>query len=238
MMRLVRLVAAVILVGCGRVGFDATTFDANTDTLTGDGATLTFCDQFPTADLCTDFDDGTPMQWVLGGTTNGRYIIDNGALLSTIDPLATNTDVGEAYLDHNFGVMGSRIVLSIDFRIEQIGQGDAVLGQVRFSGVERHGIEYVHGASSSYIEEFRDTTFAPPHIVPTLSVGEWHRIEMDMDLRATPHTIVRHDGVVVLDADLTGSSTGTMRASVGLVFLRGPSATWTLRTDNVVVDIE
>ena len=224
-----------MLVGCGRVGFDPAASDA---AMRSDGLALPFCDQFPTADLCTDFDDGTPMQWVLGGTTNGNYIIDNGALLSTIDPLATNTDVGEAYLNHNFGVTGSRIVLGIDVRIEQIGQGDAVLGQVRFAGAQRHGIEYVHSAAGSYVEEFRDTTFDPPYIVPVLSIGEWHRIEMDMDLRATPHTIVRHDGVVVLDADLTGNSTGTMRASVGLVFLRGPSTTWTVRTDNVVVDIE
>lgn len=225
-----------MLVGCGRVGFDA--MASNDARAMPDGPPLPFCDQFPTADLCTDFNDGATTNWIEGGTTNGSYIVDNGALLSTINPLATNTDVGEGYLNHSFGVVGSRIVLSIDVRIEQIGQGDAVLGQVRFMGAQRHGIEYVHRAVGSYVEEFLDTTFYSPYLIPALSVGEWHRIEMDMDLRATPHTIVRHDGTVVLDANLTDNVTGTMRASIGLVFLRGPSTSWTLRTDNVVVDIE
>jgi hypothetical protein len=115
-----------------------------------------------------------------------------------------------------------------------------VLGQVQFMGAQRHGIEYVFRAAGSYVEEFRDTTFDPAYDVPgpSLSLGEWHRIELDMDLRATPRVVVRHDGVTVIDANLVGNSNGTMRASVGLVYLRGPSATWTLRTDNVVVDIE
>jgi hypothetical protein len=106
----------MLLVGCGRVGFDATA-----DARAADATPLAFCDQFPTADLCTDFEDGTT-NWVEGGITNGNYVVDNGSLLSTIDPLATTTDIGEAYLNHVFGVMGSRIVLGIDVRIDQAGQ--------------------------------------------------------------------------------------------------------------------
>jgi hypothetical protein len=229
-----------MLVGCGRVGFDAatTTTDAGT-TDAMDGSLPSFCAAHTTADLCTDFDDDMATDWIEGGTTNGSYLVANGMLMSTINDLASATDVGEGYLDHTFAVVGSRIVLGVDVRIDQIGQGDAVLGQVRFAGAQRHGIEYVYRADNSYVEEFRDDVFDPYTIpTPPLSLGEWHRIEMDMDLRTTPHMLVREDGVTVLDADLIGNGNGTMRASIGLVFLRGPSASWKLSTDNVVVDIE
>lgn len=223
----------VMLVGCGRVGFDVTT-----DARAADAMPLPFCDQFPTADLCTDFDDGTTTNWELGGTTNGSYAVENGALRSTTTSIATG-EYAEAYINHAFGVSGSRITLALDVVIEQAGQGEPVLAQVRFLGTQNHGIEYVYRAAGSYVEEFRDTMFDAYNIAgPGFSLGETHRIEMDMDLRATPHVIVRHDGTIVIDSDLIGNSTGTMRASVGLVYLRGPSTSWTLRTDNVVLDIE
>jgi hypothetical protein len=235
----VRLVAALALVGCGRVGFDATTATTDAATSMSDGATQPFCAQYPTVDLCTDFDDNMATDWVEGGTTNGSYLIANQMLSSTINDLASATDVGEGYLNHSFGVVGSRIVLSVDVRIDQIGQGDAVLGQVRFAGAQRHGVEYVYRGDGSYVEEFRDDVFDPYSIpTPPLSLGAWHRIEMDMDLRVTPHLIVREDGATVIDTDLIGNSNGVMRASVGLVFLRGPSTSWTVSSDNVLVDIE
>lgn len=204
-----------------------------------DGPPGSFCAAHTTAALCTDFDDNMAPDWIEGGTTNGSYTIANGMLLSTINDLPSATDVGEGYLNHSFGSVGSRIVLGVDVRIDQIGQGDAVLCQVRFSGAQRHGIEYVYRADNSYVEEFRDDVFDPYSIPrPPVSIGEWHRIEMDMDLRTTPHMLVREDGVTVLDTDLIGNSNGIMRASIGLVFLRGPSPSWKLSTDNVVVDIE
>jgi hypothetical protein len=242
MMFSVRLAAAVLIVGCGRVGFDATTASTDAtkaDAMTTDGALQSFCAQHVTADLCTDFDDNMATDWIEGGITNGSYTVANGVLMSTINDLASATDVGEGYLNHSFAVVGSRIVLSVDVRIDQIGQGDAVLAQVLFSGAQRHGLEYVYREDGSYVEEFRDETF-DPYSIPgsSFSLDAWHRIEMDMDLRATPHMIVRQDGGVVIDTDLVGTATGTMRASIGLIFLRGPSTSWIVRTDNVLVDIE
>ena len=232
-----RIAGALVLVGCGRLGFEPGDAPRDAPAETPDVA-LTFCQQ-TNASLCTDFDDGTTTNWIEGGITNGKYLVDMGELVSTIDPLATSSDIGEGYILHQFNMPGVRIKLAVDVRIGQIGQGDAVIAQVRFSGVQRHGIEYVYRASGSYVEEFRDTTFdSYPIAGAPLAIGQRHRVEMDMDLRATPHMIVRQGGTTVLDTDLLGSSTGNMRAAVGLVYLRGPSTTWTMRSDNVVVDIE
>jgi len=233
----VRLLGALVLAGCGRLGFEAALAPIDAPPATPDAA-LTFCQQAD-ADVCIDFDDGITGSWVDGGATNGSYIVENGELVSTIDPLATATDIGESFILHPFSTPGVRVTLSVDVRIEQLGQGDAVIAQVRFSGAQRHGIEYVYAAAGSYVEEFRDSVFdVYPIAGAPLSVGQRHRIELDMDLRATPHMKVRENGVLVLDTDLLGSSAGNARATVGIVFLRGPSATWKIRSDNVVVDVE
>src|SRR5205085_275925 len=119
---------------------------------------LTFCQQMD-ADLCIDFDNGQTAEWVDGGATNGSYAVETGELRSTIVPLATATDIGEGFILHQFATPATRITLGVDVRIDQIGQGDAVIAQVRFSGAQRHGIEYVYRAAGSYVEEFRDTVF-------------------------------------------------------------------------------
>ena len=230
-----RLAGALLLTGCGRLGFDAAI--APGDAAAPDVA-QTFC-QRQDADLCIDFDDNATTNWVDGGAMNGSYAVENGELRSTIDPLATATDIGEGFLLHQFTTPSARITLGVDVRIDQLGQGDAVVAQIRFSGAQRHGIEYVYAAAGSYVEEFRDSTFdVYPIAGPSLSLGQTHRLELDMDLRATPHMKVRQDGVMVLDTDLLGSATGDARSTVGVVFLRGPSSTWVIHSDNVVVDTE
>ena len=232
-----KLVGALLLAGCGRLGFEAAIAPGDASVVTPDVA-LTFCQQ-QTADLCLDFEDGTTGGWIDGGATNGSYAVEMGGLASTIDPLATAADIGEGFILHQFNTPAARITLAVDVRIDQIGQGDAVIAQVRFSGAQRHGIEYVYRAAGSYVEEFRDSVFdVYPIPGAALSIGQRHRIELDMDLRATPHMKVRQDGVTVLDTDLLGSSTGNGRATVGIVFLRGPSTTWKIHSDNVVVDVE
>lgn len=232
-----RFLAALVLVGCGRLGFEAAIVPADAPAVTPDVA-QTFC-QRQDADLCVDFDDGTTTNWVDGGATNGSYAVEGGELRSTIDPLATSTDIGEGFILHQFTTPATRITLGVDVRIDQIGQGDAVIAQIRFSGAQRHGIEYVYRAAGSYVEEFRDTTFdVYPIAGAALSLGQRHRLELDMDLRATPHMKVRQDGVMVLDTDLIGNMTGNARSTVGIVFLRGPSTAWTIHSDNLVVDVE
>ena len=229
----------MFLVGCGRLGFEPPLLEPDAPPPPPDVA-QSFCQQ-TSADLCIDFDDGTTTNWIEGGITNGSYAVDMGELVSTINPLATATDIGEGYINHPFTTPAVRITLAVNIRIDQIGQGDAVIAQVRFSGAQRHGIEYVYRAGTSYVEEFRDTVFdVYPVPGPSLSVGQWHRVELDLDIRAAaaPHMIVRQDGTTVLDTGLLGNATGNPRASVGLVFLRGPSSTWTMRSDNAVVDIE
>ena len=163
-----RAVGALLLAGCGRLGFESALVPADAAA----DVAQTFC-QRQDADLCIDFEDGITGSWIDGGATNGSYAVETGELRSTIDPLATATDIGEGFILHQFTTPGVRITLGVDVRIDQIGQGDAVIAQVRFSGAQRHGIEYVYRASSAYVEEFRDTTFdVYPIAGPALSLGQ------------------------------------------------------------------
>lgn len=229
-----RFAALVLLVGCGRVSFD-TSSDGATDSTMLDAS---FC-AGSTASFCSDFNDGGTVGWTLGGMTNGGYLVDNFSLRASNNALATNTDFAEAYLNHYFNSAASRITLDFDLRITQREQGDIVVAQIRFEGAQNHGFEYVYRANGSYGEEFRDNQYDSISIPgPSFPVDEWHRVEMDMDLRTTPRVVVKHDGVIVIDSPLLGNMTGMARLSAGLVFLRGPSSPWMIFVDNVSSIIE
>lgn len=224
----------MLLVGCGRVGFD-TPSDRATDGTTPDAS---FC-AGSTASFCSDFNDGGTVGWTLGGVRSGGYLVDSFSLRATNNALATNTDFAEAYLNHDFNTAASRITLDFDVRFSERGQGDVVVAQVRFVGAQDHGFEYVYRANGSYGEEFRDSQYdSIPIPGPSFPVDEWHRVEMDMDLRTGPRVIVKQDGVTVVDSPLLGNATGTARISAGLVYLRGPSSPWTIFVDNVSSIIE
>lgn len=139
-----RSVAALLLAGCGRLGFESASVpaDASPD------VAQTFC-QRQEADLCLDFDDGTTVDWIDGGAMNGSYAVENGELRSTIDPLATSTDIGEGFLLHQFSTPSSRITLGVDVRIDQIGQGDAAIGQARAAGSSQRSKPIGHWLGTS-----------------------------------------------------------------------------------------
>ena len=120
-------------------------------------------------------------------------------------------------------------------------------GEALVRMLQLHGLEYVYRTAPAlaYMEEFRvplpsgTSVYYATAASETFPVGEWHRIELDFDLRAAPRAIVRHDGNVVVDMPLNGTITGIdTRVSVGIIYIAGPATAWTVSEDNVLVDVQ
>jgi hypothetical protein len=227
-----------MIASCGRIGFEP-----------AEGEALGFCEAQPPVTFCSDFDDGAGIApWTSGKLERFSTLAvdDTGGLsapssLVVTMPSVADGDTAAGYIAHELGVAGTHLTASLDVMVEEAGDGDSVLLQIRLSDATTvHLIEYVYEEppQTGYMEEFRNAQFDSYALPSSFPIGEWHRISVEVQTVPAGQIIVRRDDQLILDTALKGSSSGEIRVAVGLLFLAGPSAQWKFRFDNVVTDVE
>lgn len=241
-----RALVLLLLVGCGRFGFEPGSVDGTTSGDGADGdAALPFCEVNAQVMFCSDLSTMSP--WLDGNQLNGQYEILDGTLHATTNPVGAGASAN-AFMIYSLAASAVRIMESADVRIDTAGTGDPILMQVRMTqGQMIHTVEYVYRSppSTAYIEESRDPGGAgmvlyDSYLIPgpAFPAGEWHRIQVVMDVSGAPHAIVHLDGVMVLDQPLAGALSGAARIEIGIVFVKGPANSWDMRFDNVLAEAQ
>src|SRR5262245_1537502 len=149
-----RGVGIVLLVGCGRIGFDA-----------GDGATVGFCASLsPQPTFCADFDDGSEFTaWSVKAETLGQIGIDTesssppAALRATTSALTTTDETLSWVGIVDFAAAATRVMYAFDVRVDDhAGAGAPVFVQFELrDGALVHALEYAYVSppGTSFIED-------------------------------------------------------------------------------------
>lgn len=238
-MRALLVLGVVAGAGCGRVGFDGV--DREDATGPGDGVSAPFCATRPTPPLfCDDFEGADA--WTAQSMSNGAWTVDAGTLLVTTNAIGGTS----AKVEKNVVLTADvrRVRMAFDVRAEIVDASDPVLAVFRFDdGVStRHDIEYVYKAPPE--QAFIEDVAVPYNGAPTYnffrftapSAGDWHRVEVAIDLDA-PLLTSTLDGVEVLSMAPAVTTGGTLTMFViGVPFVRGPANPWRFRFDNVVLE--
>ena len=238
--------AALLVGGCGRVGFDAGG-DAgpDSDARGRDGSTPGgFCAGLtPQPLFCDDFSDGVMAPWQLLSEDLGALVEANGVLTTTTQTLATATDITQASWRQDIGTQNEGVAVAFDIDTPVSSASNPVILELVFGegGNDEHYFEWVHKLDGpAYIEEI---VVRPPaanqffdYMTPmALSPGP-HRVSMVFDAaRSTIVGVV--DGITLINATTNDTMAGSYALHIGVPYLAGPSAPWELRFDNLEVEL-
>lgn len=237
-----KLVCVPALVGCGRLGFDTTDVDAST-----------FCDTVtPLPTLCADFDRGLPLEsgftvtstsngGVLASTTNARSM--PGALeASSENPLAPAT-FSKAALVYLSPASVSTVALAYEFLITarppngHMEHNDVVI-RVPGVGTFYSDLDLSSAGADRYLEEFNISggaflTNDTP--IPTMSAGEWHHVEIAVDLTQRTRSLTIDGVTLVQGPAVYPTEPGSLQLDVGIAYGIGSPTGHRIDIDNVVL---
>jgi hypothetical protein len=243
----------VALAGCGRIGFGALPDDgAAGGDGGGDAGSAGFCASLqPAPTFCDDFDDGEVLghRWSLVHLEGGgiEALTDQGksapAAASHTFP-AQASGITATCLDLALPGTTSQVSLAYDFFLEnRPASGTIELGSVNIQvsgvGAFYNDLAIRGAAGDSYHEELTplgSTFMAGDHAVATFQPGRWYRVATAIDLAGATFTFTIDGTTVASGATRFAVQPGATTVQDGMVFTTNATPSWTVRTDNVVID--
>jgi hypothetical protein len=202
-----------------------------------------FCEDFDTADLTA--------RWLREGvfgklTSYAPKSPPNVFLLNVPPTTATGTFVSK--ISHSFDFPSRSVILGFDFKPELVNTGSSffMLAALEWpSGEEKYSLRLVYSSGDIRLEE--SNLVPPPNNVdsyhPFFNVPEdkWSRITLDaVASGATPGAQISIDGLPIGGREAltpTADVDEHPRLILGAVYAANPHTGWTLRYDNVTVNL-
>ncbi len=207
------------------------------------GSSATFCEDFDTADL--------PAQWIREGvlgklTSYSPKSVPNVFLVNAPATTAGGTFV--AKISHNFEDPSTNLIVGFDFKPERTTENSAFLMLAALEwarGEDKYSLRLVYSNGSVRLEE---SNLVPPpnnkdsyHPFFNIPLNEWTRIGMDVVASGgTPGAQITLDGAAI-GARYAITPTPGMDPRptliLGAVFAASPHTGWSLRYDDVTVNL-
>lgn len=226
--------------------------DAGADAGDAEGATdarppAPFCASLaPSPRFCADFDEGNPVSlgWTLVDATVGSTVALGGvaysppsAFLSAVDP---STDRSSARLQQSLPLQASRMHLEMRMLVAATA-GDyevCALHQDTAQGVN-YGIFYrlVGGALLLDVRTLSGDGGVTSKVYPVGAPSKtWMHVVIDVDLGASEHLTLQHDGVTVVDEAVPTSTPSRTKLFVALGIYSPQRASMQASFDDVAID--
>lgn len=208
------------------------------------------------ASFCEDFDDPVrATRWTLSAVRNATHGIDVTASTSPPASLfAMTTALGagqtaESYRRIDFPDRMTSLTYAFDLRIDQRAQKGFLIAAAGLDDTAKSGLTYstsfILGDATDTLEESSEGTMNTynDHVLGSrVPTGTWTRVSVSL-LRQDTGTyalVVSLDGKAVLTEALTlwkGFTDGKPYITVGAGYVPGPTQPWSIRMDNVTLDL-